>query len=102
MAKFEAHMTFNRRDAGAVSEVGEAFGWKFSAFDADPIMGDKPHCYLTAYHTRAEELARRMDDIEDALKAHSVTTLRKKVERIVYDTKTGIDEVFAHAKGTSA
>ena len=93
MAKFEAHITCKRDDSEKVGQVGKYYEWKFSAFDADPLMGDKPYCYLTNYDPNAQTLLNSMNDVCDELKAIGVEVLRRKIERIIYDTKTGVNEI---------
>lgn len=93
--KFEAHITYDRILRPKVEPIGESLGWKGSAIDPDPIMGDKPYAYLTAYDTDPKRLLTRMDDVVAAM-AHlepCVVALRLKIERIIYDTKTGVDEL---------
>lgn len=92
MAKYEAHITCPREQ----SEKLKIFcidGWKYSAFDADPIMGDKPFAYLTAYDADSGLLLMRMNYLTKLLRQVGITILREKIERIIYDTKTGVDEI---------
>ena len=93
MAKFEAHVTCERAQALEVQRFGELTDWRFSAFDADPMLGDKPYCYLTQYSTDAEVLLVEMHTLVRLLIQAGVVVLREKIERIVYDTKTGVDEI---------
>lgn len=93
MPKYEAHVTCPREASDEVRKVGELTGWKFSAFDADPIMGDKPFCYLTSYSQDVYRLRAESDALARLLAQHGVQVLREKIERIVFDTKTGVDEI---------
>lgn len=93
MAKFEAHITCNRADAQRVAQIGKGEGWSYSAFDADPIMGDKPYSYLTAYSKDQFDLLARMQSTCARLEYDGVHVLRSKIERIVYDTKTNFNEL---------
>lgn len=97
--KFEAHITLPReqgRDAAKVALYYYAYGgpnWQSSNFDADPVMGDKPYSYLTAYYTDEKVLLERVRGMEEILKGNGIEVLRSKVERIIYDTKTGVNEI---------
>src|SRR5690349_6220490 len=96
--KFEAHITYNRADRATVEPLGESMGWKGSAIDPDPIMGDKPYAYLTAYDPEPVRLLTRMNDVASEMVAQlQVAPLRLKIERIVFDTKTGVDELTRDA-----
>jgi hypothetical protein len=94
MAKFEAHITFDRADADKVRQLANVYPrWKYSQFDADPVMGDKPYTYLTAYAVDSASLKHEMHFIVEDAKEHGAVALRQKVERIIYDTKTNVDEI---------
>lgn len=99
MAKYEAHMTFDKKHADDLKHLAETdsdfSGWQYSAIDDDPIMGQKPYCYLTAYNSEAKKLLDFMHDIKRILNWEGIETLRLKVERIIYDSKTGVDEMEA-------
>jgi hypothetical protein len=97
MAKFEAHITFDRAKSKLVQGLADDTGgkWKVSAFDADPIMGDKPYCYLTAYDKDEIMLLDRMSQVAGLAEVRGIPVLRQKIERIIYDTKTGVDEITA-------
>lgn len=93
MPKFESHITCYIQDANKVMEVGEVLGWKFSKIDGDPLMGAKPYCYLTRYEPNEKVLFSEMNAAEVMLKREMVPVLRTKIERIIWDTKTGVDEI---------
>lgn len=110
MAKYEAHVTFPRATAPQLTEALAAYGtddvmagFRYSAFDADPVMGDKPFAYLTAYDTDPHRLyARCLGVIGFLAGKYVVGHLRVKVERIVYDTKTGVNELTEETDGRPA
>lgn len=99
MAKFEAHLTFHISHAVAVKGFADAnpdSAIKYSAIDGDALMGDKPYCYLTSYDSDGDRLLRRCQAVSTVLEMiASVPTLRTKVEQIVYDSKTGVNELCA-------
>lgn len=93
MAKYEAHITCDIENAKHVENIGDAQGWKYSAIHGDALLGKKPYCYLTAYEPDAKHLMDRMELAADYLVEGGVFVYRKKIERIIYDTKTGVDEI---------
>ena len=96
MPKFEAHITFPREDSPTLRKAMVGLQhWHYSAFDADPLMGDKPFAYLTAYDESGTGLLARMNAVAKECEAAGCTVLRKKIERIVYDTKTDYAETEA-------
>lgn len=93
MPKYESHITCYARDGAAVAELGQRNNWKYSCIDGDALMGAKPFCYLTAYEPSDTLLMVRMLDMKTKLEARDLEVLRTKVERIIWDSKTGVDEV---------
>lgn len=93
MNKYECHITCAREHAAQVESLGKTMRWSFSQIDGDPLMGQQPYCYLTHYHTDGLELKISMALVSRALRAGGVPVLREKIERIVYDTKTGVNEI---------
>jgi hypothetical protein len=93
MAKYEAHITLDKEYGPRLREGLK--GWQYSAIDDDPIMGQKPYCYLTSYDHDPDNLLERMLVVEDILAYEmDIPVLRKKIERIIYDSKTGVDELI--------
>lgn len=92
-AKFECHITCGINHATAVRAVGVQTSWKYSAFDADPLMGARPFAYLTDYGRDAQELLARAQAVGRLLEDSGVPVLRIKVERIVFDSRTGVNEL---------
>ena len=83
---FECHLTYNVADS-ALIETFATEGWKFSAIDGDPILGAKPHCYLTCHHTDWVQMWSKMFNKVQHIREHGKEPLREKIELIVYDTK---------------
>jgi hypothetical protein len=95
--RFEAHITLDKEYGPRLREGLK--GWQYSAIDDDPIMGQKPYCYLTAYDPDPEDLFERMLVVEDILVYEmDIPVLRKKIERIIYDSKTGVDELLTQSE----
>lgn len=93
MAKFEAHITMPK-EADVVNLVKDGFGgWQYSCIDDDPVMGQKPYCYLTQYNSNPILLQKEMNTVCEMLEANYVPVLRTKIERIIFDSKTSVDEI---------
>lgn len=93
MAKFEAHITFERTD-DSIQKLKDGFnGWVYSAITDDPIMGQKPYVYLTHYSPFAKKLAKEMEETTTKAELVGLKPLRGKIERIIFDTKTGWNEL---------
>lgn len=89
---FEIHITCHVKDAVKVENyIEHDTKWKFSVIDGDPLLGKKPHCYLTG-HTITYPFAKdKMEDAVYNLGIRGVEIIRQKIELIVYDSKTGIE-----------
>lgn len=90
---FEAHMTFSSDYASVVQQVGERGGWSFSQIDGDPILGAGHKCYLTKHLDNGPKLLIEMNNLANAFTFSGIPHIRLKVERIMYDTKTGVDRL---------
>lgn len=89
--RFEAHITVDKVHASRLKEGLD--GWMYSA--DDPIMGQKPYCYLTNYSKYVKQLASDMEAIADKLEGEmNIPVLSTKIERIVFDSKTGVNEIL--------
>lgn len=93
MAKFEAHLTMDLHYAEPARKVAETYGWTYSQIAGCPLLGQGTYCYLTHYNKEAHVLKAQMEAIQRRLTGESVPILRAKIERIVYDTRTGVDEL---------
>ena len=79
--KYELHIT--------LTKAVELEGWKSSAIDGDPLLGDGVKHYLTTY-TSDEETARKklwngLWELAD--RGLRLTVLRAKIEHIIYDVR---------------
>jgi hypothetical protein len=92
--RFEAHLTFDVLYGTEVRKVSDADPtWVFSQITGCPLLGPGTYCYLTGYDTDPEDLLTRMNFVASVVKGRGIPVLRSKIERIVYDTKTGVNEV---------
>jgi hypothetical protein len=91
----EAHITANLLDATEVRKVGDEIGWVFSQISGCPLLGQGTYCYLTSYDRDAARLRRELEQACQLLKKRGIDVLRSKIEHIVFDSKTGVDEMNA-------
>lgn len=93
--KFESHLTTHIKFADIVEKCcTPESGFKFSKIDGDALMGAKPYCYITAYDSDKFKLFDRMEFAKRHLSNEwGIETLRIKIEEIIYDTKTGVNNL---------
>lgn len=88
---FECHITCHIKDSEKVEEESIfSKHWKFSKIDGDPLLGAKPHCYLTCHSVGFKDIKEDMNTTAERLTSKGIEVLRKKIEEIVYDSKTGV------------
>lgn len=86
---YECHITFIGQDRTTIEQTVRNCGWKFSAIDGDPTLGNKVFEYATKHYPKTkklEEIILEMDAVANKL-AENSAVLRQKIELIVYDTK---------------
>lgn len=95
MPRYEAHITCDLKDAKAVEDLASAYSmdWVYSQIAGCPILGKGTYCYLTGYSPDQEQLHSRVQATASLLRRGGVEPLRLKIERIVFDTKTGVNEL---------
>lgn len=93
MRKYESHITCHVKDADLVEHIGSVAGWKFSKIDGDALMGAKPYCYLTAYNPSQQLMYEDMIATQNILSKRGCEVLRTKIEEIIWDTKTGLNNM---------
>jgi hypothetical protein len=87
-SQYECHITIE----GTVSRVRvivASVGWKFSAIDGDPSLGEGVRCYATQHYSTykpLEEVIEHMTDVARRIENAGGHVIRKKVEKIVYDS----------------
>lgn len=89
---FECHITckvafVNELEINNLYKLAEEFNWKTSFIEGDPLLGSDTFFYLTSYHEDLQVLKLRMHEMSDRV---GKLVIRKKIEQIVYDTKTGL------------
>lgn len=89
---FEAHVTMEAppSEAPRVAAAVKAIGWRFSAINGDPILGDGVKMYATTHWNERigiEVAVRRLHQAAGMLGAqHKV--VRRKVELVLYDDRS--------------
>jgi len=87
---FECHITVHAISADRAQQVADDLRWKTSEIARDPLLGDATYFYLTRHDSRYEDLIEHMHGTCDALLALGIEVVRKKIELIMYDNKTGV------------
>lgn len=86
---YECHITIEGPPDDVRKRV-EAFGWKFSCIDGDPVVGPGVKCYATMHYNERQRVQFCIDMtnmVADVL-AHDFPVTRRKVEVVVYDTRS--------------
>lgn len=87
---YECHITL----LGARQEVEplvKQTGWKFSAIDGDPTLGDGVKCYATMHFNARrpeEDVLNLLHATADSLKFWGANVIRRKIERVIYDDRS--------------
>lgn len=90
---YEAHITADQQFHRQMEELAWG-GWVYSQITGCPILGQGTYCYLTGYHPKDRKvLLEELNAICTKLNRAGVPVLRAKIEHIVYDTKTGVNEI---------
>lgn len=89
----EAHITAAMEHAVIMRRVGEEYGWVYSQIAGCPLLGPGTYCYLTNYSRDHDRLYAQMQTVLRRLVALGGQPLRSKIEHIVYDSKTGVNEL---------
>lgn len=78
-------------DPEKIEHAVKSVGWKFSKIDGDPSLGDGVKCYATMHYNERkpiDDVIREVNDLGDALEAGNIDVVRRKVELVVYDTRS--------------
>lgn len=87
---YECHITLETKVPFLHEKIGKRIGWKTSKIDGDPILGKGVYFYYTKHGKCFKSLFKEMNDLSSFLKSVGNTPIRLKIEKIVYDTKTGV------------
>jgi hypothetical protein len=91
---YEAHLTFDQKHEQEVRAASKATSWKFSVITGCPVLGQGTYCYLSGYNPDSPHfLLGQMGMVILSLEKFGIVPLRSKIEHIVYDTKTGVNEL---------
>lgn len=87
---FEAHVTmpWSPEKIAFYKRIADEEGWKVSWIDGDPVLGEKRFFYFTRHETSHMRIFVAMEELVWTLGEGNV--LRRKVEKIIFDDKTGI------------
>ncbi len=86
---FECHVTVPKpKSTVAMDHLASYHRWKTSFIIGDPLLGNAGYYYFTTHHADYKAIFAKMEELSALLDALGVKVLRKKIEDIVYDTKT--------------
>lgn len=95
MAKtyYEAHITMIGEPNYLLKSMIEEMGWKFSAIDGDPTLGDGVKCYATKHFKASEARETVLQRLHEAAYMLSnnrlnIKVIRKKIELVIYDDRS--------------
>lgn len=87
---YECHITMVGQQS-VLKPMVEKQGWKFSAIDGDPTLGDGVKCYATRHFNEKlspEYIVSRVCETADVLATDGAEILRRKVELVVFDDRS--------------
>ncbi len=87
---FECHITM-LGDPKEIEPLVKNTGWKFSAINGDPVLGDGVKCYATMLFSSLKTEKFCLDMLlitANLLQGAGVEVLRRKVERVIYDDRS--------------
>lgn len=92
---FEIHFTFPREASSRVEQACKDISAsvaklqvKFSVIAGDPVMGPETYCYASAHARSMNNSLGIVSILETFFAGRGILPLRKKIEIVVYDTKT--------------
>jgi hypothetical protein len=88
----ECHITISKpENVDELDALAARFGWKTSFIHGDPLLGKAGYFYFTTHHVDYDKIFEKMEFLSGYLEgAFNIVPLRKKIEQIVYDTKTAL------------
>ena len=89
---YECHVTLHNPNKEICELIAKDFKWKTSEIERDPVLGNDTFFYFTSHSKNFVALMEEMQELENQLTIAEQTVIRKKIELIIYDTKTGIGQ----------
>lgn len=93
---YECHITIARPEFIStamillVQNLIKSKKWKYSAIDGDPFLGDGIKLYATRHFNiklPEEEVLQKLNSVADFLEESGFKVVRRKIEKVIYDTK---------------
>lgn len=98
---YECHITVLPNSYWSVALLEQRIphdGWHFSKIDGDPNLGAGLKCYATKHFPAQTDFLSVLDQLDKtarALQAHDVHVIRTKIELILYDICSGVEQLVA-------
>lgn len=91
VGNYEFHVTvdLSRHQLYVAEEHAERLGFKSSYIQGDPLLGNRSFFYYTGHTNSVESAMKLMERVGEPL-PYGGMIIRKKIELIIYDTKTGV------------
>ena len=87
---YECHITVEIKYAWEAAKVAQRCQWKTSEIARDPLLGEATYFYLTKHEDAFPRIFGQMTLCCNELEEGGIPVLRKKIELIVLDSKTGV------------
>lgn len=98
MENFECHVTVVKptlSDLLMYNTIAKAHGWKTSAIEGDPVLGDQVWFYFTYHSQELATLKIKMDALCASL---GPAVVRRKIEQIILDERMEDPRPFGRLK----
>lgn len=87
---YKCHITLAKQECVSPIQAIEALGWKYSAIDGDPDLGEGLLEYATTHYLPdwvVTDVIDEMAKVTEVLTICGHRVIRQKVELVIYDTK---------------
>ena len=87
---YEVHITM-KGDPAKIEPLVNKIGWKFSAIDGDPILGEGIKCYATMFFSprryEQDEVVEIIELVAQNLRSKGINVIREKIELVIWDRR---------------
>ena len=86
---YECHITVETKRPNKLELFSNSTSWKHSWIQGDPDFGKGTRFFFTKHYTVLKDAVKGTNELELLLKAAGFKCKRKKIEKILFDTKLG-------------